>query len=576
MPFFLHGASRKCDRLLEADEITWECGKDDEDPYGLDRRWRHRIFEQYLPSIAVKLAWEYKALYEQRGRHEAAFWLAQVRQSSTGVSTIFASDDDAVRTMADGVARRCRAAVAGLDPDTAGLRVTTLAQGYGVALPDTADPLGLVTRLTCPIWWRRNLRRKHARGWEAIALKLNHVNRQNGLYASDEAVERRCSQKTRARELLEVMAAVNELGEEYTLKELADRSVSNPKLRRAELMARIRGFEEIAKEQGDMGVFYTVTCPSRMHAAIASTSKRNPKYDGTTPRAAQQYLCKQWARARAKLKRQGIHPYGFRIAEPQHDGTPHHHFLLFVPPAQKDQLTQILRDYALQVDADEPGAAQYRFTSVDIDRNRGSAAGYVAKYISKNIDGYGIDHDLNGKDARKSAQRVDAWASTWGSRQFQQIGGPPVSVWRELRRIPEPVVGANELEASRLAADKGCWASYVKAQGGVDCPQKRRPVQLFRVWSDKPDRYGEPKGEIVIGVSCGVVEVQTRVHTWTIQLASERRLDHGEAGRAKRSEAAPPGRARAGVGRVKHGRQGSPCQAAAIRAPPFAPLEYCQ
>ena len=34
--------------------------------------------------------------------------------------------------------------------------------------------------------------------------------------------------------------------------------------------------------------------------------------------------------------------------------------------------------------------------------------------------------------------------------------------------------------------------------------------------SDKEGAYGEPLGEIVFGVRCGEVEVQTRLHVWSV------------------------------------------------------------
>lgn len=376
---------------------------------------------------------------------------------------------------------------------------------------------GAKKRLKCPQWWRRVLRKTMGREVERIAIDLGFVHRRAGCYASDETVSRRKQQKARNRALLASIVAVNESGQEYSLEALAELGVSNPAIRRGELMTRIAGFETLAQNLGHVGEFYTITAPSRFHARLSKSGEENPKYAGATPREAQQYLCGIWAKARAALHRLDIRLYGFRVAEAHHDGAPHWHLLVFMAPDQMTAVRAVLEKYALAEDGREAGAVENRFKAVAIDRSRGTAAGYIAKYISKNIDAHGVDVDLEGNEAKSGAVRVDAWASCWGIRQFQQIGGAPVSVWRELRRL-EPGTTDSAIDRATRAADRADWAGFLMVMGGATAKRKDAPIGMWKQFADRPGRYGS-LGAVVMGLveyETGAAE-KTRVHVWEIK-----------------------------------------------------------
>ncbi|CAH4004050.1 replication protein [Enterobacter hormaechei subsp. xiangfangensis] len=392
---------------------------------------------------------------------------------------------------------------------------------------DKNDIAPAVIRMFTETWWRNRLRRIAAAWREHLHIAVGNVSKKRHAYASKNCVTDWREQKRRTREFLKGLDLEDEDGNRISLIEKYDGSVANPAIRRCELMTRIRGFENICNELGYVGEFYTLTAPSKYHATTKA-GYRNTKWEGASPSDTQSYLTGLWARIRAKLHREEIRIFGIRVAEPHHDGTPHWHMLMFMLPEDVERVRLIIRDYAWEEDHNElrsDKAKKARFHAEAIDPEKGSATGYVAKYISKNIDGYALDgetDDESGELLKETAPAVSAWAARWHIRQFQFIGGAPVTVYRELRRLADTETAHGlsvEFAAVHDAADAGDWAGYVNAQGGPFV--RRDDLQVRTLYEPRAEfnQYGEEtvciRGVYDSAIGAGT-PILTRLTQWKI------------------------------------------------------------
>jgi hypothetical protein len=331
-----------------------------------------------------------------------------------------------------------------------------------------------------------------------LLIAIGNVNRSKSPYASKQAIREVKSRRQSNLDYLKSCDIENiETGERFKLIDKVMASISNPEIRRMELMSTIAGIEGYASEAGDVGMFITITTPSKFHPTRTVGKDRRVQFnrawdkEAYTPKDAQRYLCKVWSKIRTAFKDDGLQVYGMRVVEPHHDATPHWHMMLFTKPAMRQRVIDIMRDRAMKEDGDERGAANNRFDCKHM--NRGGAAGYIAKYIAKNIDGYALDGERDhetGELLTDSAAAVTAWAATWRIPQFHPIGLPAMGAYRECRRIRSISLSDtfdNEVEAVRAAADAGDFAAYIAAQGGANVSREDQTVRVARRIADDED-----------------------------------------------------------------------------------------
>ncbi|UTM59232.1 replication endonuclease [Photobacterium sp. CCB-ST2H9] len=458
-----------------------------------------------------------------------------------------------------------------------------------------------IGKLSKENWWKNKLWRARNIMREHLAIAMGGVSKLATPYCSRDCLEEHKAQCKRNWDMISNHELFDEDTEETAqLEDMVLKSVANPAIRRHELMTRVRGCEDLAANLQLAGQFYTLTAPSKYHNSRKRRKKgaRNTfveHWNGASPRDTQQYLCRTWAKIRAEMARADIRWFGIRVAEPHHDGTPHWHILLWLKPEDVKAAKAIFIDYAVEEDRGEliskrSGKLLHRARCdvKTIDPDKGTATGYIAKYISKNIDGYAMDDAVSketGKPVQDMAKNVTAWASRWSIRQFQFFGGAPVTVWRELRRLAnldrnsfaqylfelnrnelnqlwtdrnhdyvgphmpaylmqgkeirqrlvdsyQPKAKLNDQIAETLqAADEGNWQGYVMGQGGPFAKRKEHPITTHYEVTPFGNEYGEAvsrvKGVDIFNGESSETKI-TRVRNWTIRKKSATGTTAGE------------------------------------------------
>jgi hypothetical protein len=393
-----------------------------------------------------------------------------------------------------------------------------LASRHHVDMPSRDGLAQLLNRMGDASWWRRALR-KRLRIVEHHAIQRGTVHRRASPYVSEKSLRRFDADRRRVAELIAGLELMNAgTGEVLPLEDVVAASQANPANRRRAMMARIKGVELAALAKGHEALFLTITAPSRMHARHSVSGLANERHDGSSPRQVQSYLHGVWRRAMRSLQRDGLAAYGLRTVEPHHDGCPHWHVLMFAASSQVDAILATLRTHALADSPNEPGAQARRFVVERIDPSKGGAAAYVAKYVSKSIDGEGVDRDNETSETgANTARRIVAWARRWGIRQFQFYGLPPITPMRELYRLDGEDLASAGLAAAHTACKANDYASYLAACEAHD-------VRLSVQYVERPStRYADEVSRAIRGLFARAIdlgaplELITRTEKWVIQ-----------------------------------------------------------
>lgn len=506
--------------------------------------------------------------------------------------------------------------------DSVGARMVAAAERmFGQPVPGQNVDAQLA-RIRDPRYWRRFLTRRVRAAREHLYLKLGLIGAGARQYCSADAQSSRRSQLQKQTQWLQetmLRGVVDGKTVEIPLVQVA----KSQQQKLARLYAFIKAMDRQAKDNALTVAMLTTSLEGKWHAnpKFANDSHR---WNGSQPTEANRELGVRFQNIRRDLAKKDIALSGLWAGEPHQDGCPHrHHWLIYAPEHEREVLAAFLKYFPSKIKLRRDGNGNNdaiiesredalagvtrpkthagegaQVDVVVIDREKGSGASYILKYVMKAVLSDASHADLvtplgatpttldvptsarpkaNARDTRKELRKlhsVDAHRATWGMRSFQFFGIKNcLSLWDELRRVKTRPQDPYLQQLWRLARggdgegtltsdqQRGDAYGFLVAMGGLAATPKPAQAELemqalprARIYTVETEtRYGETGQRIegVVLVQTGVVEpletIQTRTVRWElVPKAAKTDESAGDAG-AKKAEAG--GKACGTVGR---------------------------
>lgn len=318
--------------------------------------------------------------------------------------------------------------------------------------------------------------------------------------------------------------------------------------RRAMWYALIMGMRGIARKDGLIPVFVTLTLPAAWHLNPQYGQPGDPKH---SPSDGAREIGRRWHNALCQYRERGGNVFGVRVAEPHADATVHLHVVLWLSADQLSSFCECLGHHfppttsaekSLRQSGDYsegPALVVRRWVEREEDDPRGSAdaASYALGYILDVLEtdsskdsgesaSLGDPQTDEDRRAEMDAARPAAWARHMGIRRISLVGLAPGTIgkWRAIYRAMRSadrdglLIQDPRARSVAHAMRRGHWSSALRLLGAMR-DNKRQRFKTLR--EPREDRWGDAASATVAyyNAKTGEISVDLALGEWTIEKA---------------------------------------------------------